>query len=75
VIVHREAVKPKDVVTTVHLDRETWLLLRSLSELRALRQGGAPSQSAVIRQLVRDAGALEADELRATAAAPERAES
>jgi hypothetical protein len=64
VIVHREAVKPKDVVTTVRMDRETWCLLRDLAELQARRHGGSPSQSAVVRELVRAAGVLEADELR-----------
>lgn len=42
--------------SSIMLDEQTWLLLRRLAELRAQRLGGRPSQSAVIRELVRAAG-------------------
>jgi hypothetical protein len=65
-------VKPKQTVTTIRLDAATWHALRELAELRAVRLGGPPSQSAVVRELIRSAREVEADELRA---APERADS
>lgn len=45
----------KPVVTTVVLDPQSWRLLRELAMLRAVRLGGKPSASAVVRELVRGA--------------------
>lgn len=46
---------PKPVTTTIMLDRDTWLLLRRLSGLRAARLGGRPSQSGTVAELIRAA--------------------
>lgn len=44
----------KPIVTTVVLDPTSARLLYELAWLRSQRVGGRPSQSAVIRELVRD---------------------
>jgi hypothetical protein len=40
------------VVTTVRLTRESWRLARALAEQRAQLQGGQPSVSAVLNELL-----------------------
>lgn len=45
--------------THVILDRECWDLLNQLARIRASQVGGRPSQSAVIRELVRAAASEE----------------
>lgn len=44
--------------TTIRIDRETWRRLRALAEDRALREGGRPSASAVIEELINNAVAV-----------------
>ena len=47
------------VQTTIVLDPECWNMLAALARLRAAEHGGRPSQSAVIRDLVRAASVKE----------------
>ena len=43
------------VITTIVVTRRVWALLRQLAEAKALAQGGRPSASAVVAELVQNA--------------------
>jgi predicted DNA-binding protein len=50
---HSQVMKGKEAMqTTIRVRPEIWQALRMLAERRALRQGGRPSASAIVTELV-----------------------
>jgi hypothetical protein len=49
----------RTITTTIQFDIDTWRMLARLARLKAERFGGRPSQSKVVRELIRDAAKQE----------------